>query len=410
MRIKTIFIILLLILPAVSYSQSRYRVRDRSLSLKKQLERDLEQALIKVGPFYIIGSLGLLDAGYNSNVQNDYEEASSDYTLKLSPSLTLITPLGRRLYIYLKGAYYYQIFNNINDLNKSSYSLGSDILLLFPYIGIFAGAEKSRYYGYYESEIDSRLSRDSDLFYINTEIKISSKVSMDLSLRRTDLSFPEAGDINTRLSRETDSYAFSISSKALPNTSFSLGYDHISHDFIQNPVYNTKSCNYIFSMQWERQNRYFLELSIIYADFQPQNISDKDYQGFLHDILLSFPIFYRIGISLSSDRDIYFSRSPENFYYISQKNGIEADYALSSGIGLLANYFYGTNTYDFPVLIDEQEIFRKDQIYSYGAGIRFKIIEDLSARIMVSKESKRSNIYLNNYDTIRVYLSTSYSF
>ncbi len=408
-----IFVIILAFItafPCYGQSGGRYRVRDRRLSLEKQLESDLESALLKAGPVYILGNLSLIDAGYNSNIQNNTGEEQSDFTLRASPGITLITPFGNSLYLYIKGSYSYLMYFDTSDLNRSNYLIGADILALFNYFSLSAGITIQRDADFFESEIDQRLLREDRTSRISSEVKFSSKLSLELDYSLSELDFPDDADIDTLLSRKTGFFTASVHAKLLPNTSFSLGYGTIDYEFMDNPVYDSKSSSYTLTINWERQSSYYLDLGLSYIDFEPENMPDKGYDGFFPDILLSFPIFYRMNISLSSERSIYFSKNIDNFYYISQRNGIEAEYALSRNFSIIGNYFFGKNSYQFPTTIDEQEIIPEDDIYSYGGGFRILLFDMLNTKIIVSEETKESNIDSNNYDTVRVYLSTSYKF
>lgn len=408
---KTLFtIFLIIILSITGFSQSRYRMRDRSLSLEKRLKADLNNALIKAGPFYILGSINISDIGYNDNINNTHEEGASDITARIGPRLTTITPFGRSFYLYLRGSYNYQIFYDYDDLNKSNYSLGGDIVALFNFIGITAGYNTQGTTDFLDTEVDSRVYTETQAYNIDTELRLSSKYSINLGYNLSERYYPDDPDRDERLSRDTSRYTIGFNHKLLPNTGYSLSYSEIHYDFALNPDYDTIRNDYTLTINWERRARYYIDLSLTYTDLQPQNTQGRDYQGFMPDILLSFPLFYRLNISLSHERSISFSQSIDNFYFRNQKSGIETDIALTRGMSLILSYFFAQNTYDFPSIIDDEEIYRQDDIYSYGAGVRFRLIDALSMRININRESKRSNIITNNYDTIRVFLSTSYAF
>jgi len=410
MKAKIWIVMAMLIFALPSFSQSRYRIRDRRLSLEKQLRSDLESAILKAGPLYILGNLSLLNAGYNSNINNYSQEEESDYTLTASPNITMIAPFGRNFYLYLKGSYSYLFYLDNSGLDRSYYTLGADFISLFNYFTLSAGGSIQRESDFFESEIDQRLFVENRSGSIASEIKLSSNFSINLRFAQNETSYPDDDGLDDTLGRDSSAFTASVSTKPLPNTSFTLGYTRSDDEFESNPLYDSNRRSYTLTINWERQSKYFLDMSLSYTDFEPENAPGKGYKGYFPDILLTFPVFYRMNISLSSQRDIYYSRNTDNYYYISTRNGIEAEYALSKRFSLIASYFFGKNSYEYPRTTEDGEIIPEDDIYSYGGGFRILLFDILNIRLTVANEKKESNIPSNNYDTLRVYITTSYKF
>lgn len=411
---------LLLIIAATSiplaYAQSVASLpRDREVRLagREKIQRDIQRAQLRYGPFYLHSALEINDLGYDSSLYAPSEKDRDDFSISFSLPQRLHLVANRKLVFSADVKPGYTWYRKATDDRHWNLRYRGDVHLIFNRL----------YSDFYYQRADERRRELSELNYLidvdqddvgnHTEIALSSRTNIGTWASYKDVDYPrssidspfESPDLD-RLARTETRFSGAIRHKTFPITSTEVGVAHELYNFTKGGADGQK--NHVWVGSSRETNRSTLKSEIGFANLNYKEPALEDYSGPVGLVNYEYRPRERWLFTLGARRELVFSIFENNQHFAADRARTSITVPVTRFFDVRAVGEAGQNEYFAPAIdsVDGISKIRTDDVTFGSLGIVTRI-RRLAVGVDVGKFKRNSNFSLLSDSGIRVVLQLS---
>ncbi len=329
---QIVAVFLLLVVSVPLYAQSsrradqtanrRERDRDEELDAKRRIEDDLRQAQFSSNRFYLISRFELGDIGIGIGAEDLYlpsDEAIDGLAIGVRAPQRLYYIANRRTLFSIDAEPGYIFYLDSDRENRLSWLLRGDVHLLFPYFYVNGFATISDELVRETTELDRLTPRDTTQWGINTEIKPSSRTSMELSFVESDIDYDSSDSLfyDPRLNlleRTSTQYKAEGRHHTFPITRTLVGASRTDYDFpLAGERDSTETFVYVGADRDFSTHHFVARIGRGELDYKDSD--GQDFSGILGDARFDLVIDSRHSMMVAFQRELEFSMAQNNRHY-----------------------------------------------------------------------------------------------
>jgi len=364
----------------------------------RDLEWQLQNARLNLGPFRVRAVFVLSNAGYDSNVYyGATEEPVEDYTFTAGPAFNVYLPLKKKIIFHFYESPQYVYFRETErERAWNNYFLGQ-VHFVFNRLVASAGVGRSDAKQRWNTETDIPIFRKEDSFQGSLLWQPANRTSFNLSYRMARYDYGEGGlgglYYSLKLNRDETYYNLTGYRDVTTRTRLFLDAECGVFDFA-NPMLqkNSKSYGGYGGLEFSPLGKVRGRLKIGYKLFDSLNPQRKDYEGIVGDTSVSIRPIKGLAARVFFRRDVQFSVWLDNTYFLETILGAGASVYLNKNIRLDYDYSRGRNEYP-----EEEGVLRRQDDYQiHSVGIYFRLRENIALGIIASSWVRHSNLDLED--------------
>jgi hypothetical protein len=409
-----------LLAPAVVIAQltSDQVPRSRLVPVKEQVELQMEQNRLRLGPLRLFPYFDISQAGYDSNVLGTEEggpEPIGDWLATVGAGVSAIAPLGSKFYLRGSVLPKYTWYKELEDRRNLGGFFDFGALAFFNR----ASAEARGYF----SESVGIFNPESEL-QVREEVKGgSAKVELDLTRRLSVFGAAEGQRIDatligtppeffldpSELDRTESLGRAGLRFRFSPQFDVTIAGELTQTDFRNDPERDNRTAAILAGIFYQRP-RFFVNLIGGYRQGRPFHGSAfREYDQPSGSIFLSYFLRPTIEFQVFGGQRVVYSAVAEAPYFLETKGGAGLNVQVLRSLLLKAYAEYGVNDYDFLVPVDDVLIEPHDPFRVFGGGFSLKVFRRLVFSGNAYESEHRSNIPSQRRTVFRFVTSLSLS-
>jgi hypothetical protein len=371
---------------------------------------------VHIGPLALSPALGLTNAGIDTNVFNEPDQAApkSDFTMTVEPKSDVWLAIGRT---WLTGnitedLVYYEKYSNERSVN-SSYRLG----WLVPLTRITLNANA----GYLNThdrpgfEIDARTPRVETAFDGSAELRLLSRIFIGVKGRRQKVDFDKAAAFLSRnlrfeLNRVVTSEALTLRHQVTTLTSLTLDVAREQDRFDFDRVRDSDSTAITGGVKFDPLALLKGSAIVGYRDFRPLSPGVPAYKGSIAQVDLSYVARGSTKLNVQVARDVQYSYDINNLYYVQTAVNSSIAQQLFGPVDIVGRVSAAKLDYRTSFGAQIADPNRIDSVRSFGGGLGYHLGGDVRVGFNVDKAVRSSDLVTRQYDDLRIGTSVTYGF
>lgn len=411
---------LCLMLVLSAFAQERRQVpnrpgrdREEELEAKRRIEADLERAQLQTRRLFLISDFGIGDIGIGSELYLPADEELDGLAISLRAPQKLYYIANRRTLFSLDAVPGYVIHVDSDRENQLSWLLRGDVHFLFPFFYVNVWGAKSDELIRDNSELTRLVPRDTTRWGVNTEVKPSSRTSVEASYTVNNIDFDEDDQLffDDRLyllERTTSTIKLEGKHHTFPITSTIVGAVLDDNEFNRVDTRDSRQRYLYVGAEREIANR-SLVARVGYTTLDYRDPSVDGYDGILGDASLSVALRNHHNLRLRYARELEFSIFENNTHYLSNRLFVDDTLQLTSRLAAHVQAQAGVNSYDVPVDTAQGPVRREDELFFIGAGPSYEFFDRFTLGFVVGPWERRSNIAGESANGIRWHVLLSFN-
>lgn len=374
-------------------------------------------AQVHVGPLYATPRFTIEEFGMDSNVFNNAEE-KSDFTFTLAPSSHVWIPFGRRALLTTRvttDIVYYQRYASERSFNPGVVVRGSGFFgRLTPFVegGYLRSRQRPNY------EIDARSLRVERSVAAGVDVRLFSKLSVEMSVRHRPIRFGADASFNNVNLRETlnrDNTILSVVTryKATPLTTFVLRADATRDRFEFSPLRDADSIELVPGVEFKPLALISGAAHVGFRRFMPESPSLEPFTGVVADAELSYTLRGATKFTVSASRDLTYSYERVQPYYVASSYGITVRRRIVGALDATGSVQRETYRYRNLLLAGAlpTDIDRVDTTSAVAGSVGYRLGRTLRAGIGAAyRERASSSGRFRDYEGLRFITTLDYDF
>lgn len=373
-----------------------------------------QTARIKAGPLGLTPSFSLI-AGTDNNVFNEGVDPKQDYTSRATPQLAAWIHAGRVQLQSINSmtAVYFKKYPEQRSLNiMTGGRIDIDLGRFTPY----AGAALIRTRDRPSLEIDTRAQHRDQTFEAGTAARLSSKVSVVTGASRSTTSFAdeavfEGVNLQQRLNHTRTGASAGLRIAATPITTLSFAGTLEKDEFEFSPERNASGIRFGPTFEFSPFALVSGRATVAVRRFDPTDPRLPDFTGVATAIDLTYVMRGRTRFSTRVDRDVSYSFSSTQPYYLLTGAQIGIAQRISDGLEVL--FTYGIQRLDYRALNAAPPDISASAIDS-GTTVGVSLTQLLQSHTRVGFTAdyikRTSGLVTQRYDDFRLGAIVSYGF
>ena len=374
----------------------------------------LDKAMIRVGSFGINPTVLLHDIGRDNNVFNDAVDPKSDFTFTLSPKAEILFRPRFVHFDYTASTdyVYYQTYASQRSTSVgSSIRADFDIAWLQPYVTLEGENSSARL----NAEVDARARHHETTYGAGTEIKIATRTSVSVGVRRTDLAY-DAGstfrgtDLATSLDSRTDGIDVTGAVDLTPFTKASLTVSRDEQRFTFEPDRDANLLRIAPTLSFSPQAVLKGTVSVGYSRLSPLSSTLPAWSGLTAVATLGTTIVGRYELEGTLSREPRYSYDLVTPYYILTGGTLTLTVALVGPFDVKATDTEQVMSYR-PLATGAAGpgTIGNDTYKSYGGGVGYKIRDRVRLGMNADWSNRGSELAFDRtYRNRRIYASLTW--
>jgi hypothetical protein len=394
-------------LPAVSSAQ---------VPAGRPTEDPRAEARGHLGPFYVKPSVFLKDVGVDGNVFNEADEQKSDFTLTVAPKLDVWVPMARRALIKTTMAPDLVWFAKYASERSFNPHLDTRGELYLNRITLFGEREylNTRQRPNYEVDVRSRYVEDTMTAGVN--VALAPKVTVEVAARQNDIRYDDDQKfdgikLQHTLNRETRGVQITGRHRVTPLTTLALRYAIAEDRFEFSPVRDSNSYRVMPGVEFAPQALLKGTAYVGYRSFTPlvREVL-PEFSGIVAELGLSYTLLGRTNFAVTYRRDLTYSYSELQPFFIDNSLGASVRHALGGRFDVLVAG--DLHRYDYQNLQTAalDALTRVDTNWNYSGSLGYRVGRDGRIGFGVGYAQRKSAIDSRAYDNLRVVSNVSYGF
>lgn len=361
------------------------------------VDPDLDtEKMRRAGPFWLRPFLLLKDVGYDDNIRLEAQDPEGDATATGGGGLDALLLTGDRGGLRLFQQFDYVAFGENTDLNHwNSASRARGVLRLK---GSVLSAE-DRYTSIQErhnAEIDQRVRRKTNRLTLAGRSVTTGRLGVRAYARheRIDYTGDDAfsSDVARRLDRDENSLSLEGEFRVLPKTTFTVEGVVERVDFEDDSEgRDSRSQSAVAGFRFDPSAVVEGGFNIGVVNLEAADRPASDYDGTIGEGLLAARLGRRARLKATFVRDLIFSTTVENLFYIGTTWTAAWEQFFSRRVSGELLYGRGLNHYPIPVSgPGGAPLIRDDDIIISQVALRFRVDERLSLQISGQRQERDS--------------------
>jgi hypothetical protein len=369
--------------------------RHRLVPRDEQIQEDLKNSRVRLGPFRVQPRFLLRDLGYNNNVYGTPENPVSDWTTTVAAGAHWTLPFGSKAYFVGNAMPEYTYYEKLTERRFFGGTYDASAVALFNRLSLEATAGTSKGLGIVSSEIEAPVVLRTTRVAFDGEIDIFQRLSLfghAEALRPRYESEPtDQGDLrrvseldrNDRAARAGIRYRFSSA------VDLAVAAEQTESEFETTPLLDNRSEALLLSVQYNRPRAY-LNLTVGNRQWQPAAQSTfPRYESPTGSYFASYSLVAPIELQLYGRRAGIYALSNESPFFMESRNGATA--VIRAGGRVLIRAFGEMGDNDYDVREGTSSIVRNDSVVTYGGGLSFRVYRNAGVTVQVSQSDYDSN-------------------
>ncbi len=321
----------------------------------------------RLGPFLVQPYLHLKNVGYDDNVRLSGADPKGDYTATLTPGLKMLVLMKDRGGVLVNQEIDYVAYREQTDLNHwNSLTRLRGIALLDPLI-VSLQDRRILMRERPNEEIDRRIPTERNAITANVQSHTEGRLGFRAYVEKESFDYSGddayAEDVASRLERDERVAAVVGEMRILPKTTFTLeGRRNLADFENQAEGRDTRAWTVLPGLRFDPSALVQGEIRFGVMHLRALDRLQSDYHGLVGSASLSTRISHFGRVKANLSRDLIYSRTEENLYFISRSWSAGYHHYLSREWSFGLSYGRGLNHYP-------QEIAR-------GGGRPFRGIRD----------------------------------
>lgn len=369
----------------------------RIVPLQTQVQTQMQESKFHLGPFRILPRVQIVGPTYDNNVFGTSEDAVSDWSVVARAGISVIVPLGKKLYVRGDILPEYIWYSALTENRQWGGLYSGSLYAFFNRLSFQGDYVKRITPSYPNSEISTQVLSDSQAAFVRVEVDVTSRISAFASAAYDEYEYrplgdaplPDVGNDLAKLDRREGGVRAGVRYKVSPTFDVGLAGEGTRAEFPQQPTLaDNESTAVLASIHYDRP-RFYVNLSGGYRDARARNGSSfTPFQTGTGSAYLSYTILRPLSLDAYGRRGVSYAIFENNPYYLETVGGIAANLLIGSRVTLRGFGEYGVNQY--PVLVDGIE--REDKITTYGGNVRVSVIKNVSVMAGAENRDYESNV------------------
>ena len=371
-------------------------------------------ARFRLGPLAFSPAIALNDVGIDSNVFNDPVDPKGDFTMTVIPKVDLWLRLGAAL-VSGRAAVSYLYFHEF--ASERAFNTDNAVKLEFPdarirpYVsGTYVNAMDRQGY-----EIDARVRREDGTGTVGLDVPIGSTLTIGVSgarerIRYDDSAIYDGVSLAQSLTHDADVAKASLGVRVAPLTTLLLEAEAAWDSFPGAPDKNAESVRLVAGIDFKPFALLEGGARVGFREFNIANPLVPDFSGLVALVNLAYPITEGTRVEVRGQRDVNYSYSLEEPYYVLSVITGTVTQRLFGPVDLKGRAGWEQLEYVAAAGTAAPSASRTDHETQYGGSIEFRLGEARRLGFNVDVYRRRSPIDDRNFDTIRAGVSLSFVF
>lgn len=369
----------------------------------------IESMPIRVGPFGFSPSLTIADVGVDDNVFNSETDPQSDFTATVVPRM-VVRMRARRLLLTYSGSsdfVYYHDFADERSINNSS-DLRLDLSLgrLQPFIA--GGLQDTR--ARLNAEVDARAPRDVRNASAGTRILLASRTMLSIAARFAETEFDpgilfEGAELAKTLNTRQQGVDGALHLLLTPLTTLEIGGGLQQDRFPADPIRDADSFRFAPVLRFAPEALLKGSAAVGYRRFRTISDALPDYSGLYVATTVSYTLLGRTKFDWQVSRDVQYSFDETSPYYLDTGTQLTLTQQVIGRFDVQA--IGGRQRLDYRTGVTT-ETTRLDHADVLGAGIGFRIRENLRLGFNGEYARRQSERVARQYQRRRIFASLNY--
>jgi hypothetical protein len=367
------------------------------------------------GPFYVTPSVLVKDLGVDGKVPNAAGEAQSDFTVTVKPSLRVWMPMARRALV--KGTFAPDVVWYAEHASERSFNPDASVRgeVYLGRLTVFGerGYVSSRQRPNHDVDIRSRYVQETTAAGMG--IAVTSRLSLDITGRQADVRYDADSEFDgismaQTLNRETRGIQLAARHRLTPLTTLALRTEALEDRFEFSPGRNADSYRVMPGVEFAPQALIKGTAYVGYRKFTPL-FSDilPEFSGVVGELGLSYTLLGSTVFGASYRRDLTYSYSAEQPFFVDNAVGISIRRALGSRFDVLLSG--DRHQYDYEsILTGPDPSPRRDVTWLYTASVGYRLGRDGRIGFGVSHVERQSTNPGREYRNLRFGTTFGYGF
>jgi hypothetical protein len=378
------------------------------------------QAKIHVGPLYLTPAVQVREVGVDTNVFNTAADPKSDFTLTLGPEANIWIPMGRRALLKTTtGAdfVYFQRYASERSINPHGEVRGE---LYLQRVTLFAENELINTRQRPNFEIDIRARRLENTARVGGQLRLSSKVSVEVAGRQSLVRFD--GDaffsgsyLEKVLNRDSRGVSATFRYRRTPLTTFVVRTERSRERFAFSPLRDADTLRIEPGVEFRPPALIVGSGYLGVRQLMPVHDELPEFRGIVGSGRLRFRLPGATTVEVAGDRDLSYSYEPLQPYYIVDGYGVSVRRQIVRRFD--ASVAAQRQLYGYRDLVASgltpasSRPVREDTTQIYSLSFGYSLNRESRVGIGVSKMSRNSNAaQFAIYDGVRFGTTVTYGF
>lgn len=370
-----------------------------------------DRARMRLGPFYFQPWIALTNAGYDTNVFNDYLEPKEDFTFTLTPALDGGMRAGpaRLNFRFLTDYVWYRTYKSEEGVDGST-RLQFELRYNWfrPYVSGEWTNTRSRP-GY---EIDARAERNLPIYQAGADVRIASRTWLVVWYSHAATRFLTGETyqdvpLDQALNNTTQTSTAGLRLELSPLTSLSLLTRFEQARFDSATFRDNESWLFLPAFTFSPEALLSGLASIGYRSLTAKTAGVPDFRGMVANVGLRYAPLPSTSFGFGGSRDIAYSFETDYPYYL--LSGINATITQRI-VGAFEISAQGRLEWLDYRAFEGQSTPRQDTVALYGGGVGYRFGDLARVGLDVEWSERRSDLPDADYRGTRIFSSFRYGF
>jgi len=372
-----------------------------------------DSARWRFGPLAVTPQVELKNLGWDTNVFNESEDPKSDFTTTVSVPIDWWLRMGRaRLHGVdtFEGVYFAKYTNQGGFNQKHELTFLLPLNRLRPYVGGSYLSTNDRP-GY---EINARIRHTENAANAGVVVRVTAKVDLDVSGRQTTYRYeddPDAGTLYAEtLDRRTENYGAQLRYKVTSLTTLTLLGDNVIERYTQAVDRNNDGYRILPGVEFDPLALIKGKAQVGYRKLNTLTPGMPDFSGLVANLELSYVLLGSTRFTVGASRDIHFSYSVTEPFYIQPGFTLSVTQQVSGPWDVQARGSWYKLDYQQAETgdLDPTAAQRVDKYQTYGGGVGYRVGKDIRVGLSLDYVRRESAVPGQNYDGLRGGLAATY--
>jgi hypothetical protein len=377
-------------------------------------------ARIHVGPLYVTPNLQLREVGVDTNVFNTHNDPKSDFTFTVGPGASVWVPFGRRAMLKTTGGadlVYFQRYRSERSFNPHADVRGEVYLQRLTLFGENALVNTRQRPNF---EIDVRARRLENTVRIGAQLRLSSKLSVEVAGRQSLVHFD--GDaffsgsyLEEVLNRDSRGLSATVRYRRTPLTTIVVRTEKSRERFTSSPLRDADTLRIEPGVEFRPPALISGSGYLGVRRLDPLHKELPAFSGMVGSGRLRFRLPAATSVEFSGDRDLSYSYERLQPYYIVDGYGLTVRRQIVRRFDAYVSTQRQLYSYRDLIVSDgattRPGAGREDSTVIYSMSVGYTPNRDSRVGVVISRMSRDSNAYdYAVYEGFRVGTTVTYGF